>query len=680
MVRDNALAVSGLLSRTDRRAERPALPAAGLLDLPELSAARMGRRRGRGPVPPRPLHLLAADVPAPEPAGLRRAEPRGVRGRAHRARTRRSRRWCCSTTRPTSRRRASSPSGSCARAGPRSRTACAGPTRGPSRGRREQEEVRILAALLAKHRAEYKADPQAARKRDGHRPGAGAARRRASRAGGLDVGGAGDPEPARDDHPVMTRNRELAHEGMPMEILTDDLEALRERCTRRAFLGRSAAGLGSLALGLVLDPRRLLAAESGAQAGVPADKWRGVLEPLHFAPKAKRVIHLYLAGGPSHLELFDYKPKLAEMHGQPMPESFTKGQPIAQLQRPAAHLLRPAAPVRALRPVGPGDLEPASRTSATIADDICIIRSMQTEQINHDPAHTFMNTGTQISGRPCDGLVALVRPRERGDDLPGFVVLTSQGRAARCSPSPRGSGTAASCPAASRACSSAPRATPSSTCAIPPASTRAQQRDVIDAVQPPQPACQPDGVDDPEIATRISQYEMAFQMQTSVPGLIDFSNEPQSRARCYGVEGMRRLVRRQLPAGPAAGRARRALHPALSPRLGPSRPHQGRHRDDGEGGRPGLGRPDQGPQAARHARRHAGDLGRRIRPHADGPGRRPRPSHQGLLDVAGRRRHQGRHLARRDRRARLPRRRGRRLTSTTCTPRCCTSSASTTRG
>src|SRR6266540_3760975 len=104
-----------------------------------------------------------------------------------------------------------------------------------------------------------------------------------------------------------------------MEILTDDIRAMGERLTRRGFLGRSGAGLGSVALGLLLEPKRLWSRESSP-------------EGPHFPPRVKRVIHLYQAGGPSHLELFDDKPKLAEQHGKPMPESFTKGQPIAQLQ------------------------------------------------------------------------------------------------------------------------------------------------------------------------------------------------------------------------------------------------------------------------------------------------------------------------------------------------------------
>ena len=133
---------------------------------------------------------------------------------------------------------------------------------------------------------------------------------------------------------------------------------------------------------------------------------------LHAA-KAKRVIWLYMAGGPSHLETFDYKPKLAQMHGQPMPESFTKGQPIAQLQGQKLNCFAPAASVQEVR-------QDRARRSATIfphlgavADEICIVRSMTTEAINHDPAHTFMNTGTHHLRPAGMGSWLLVRPGQR---------------------------------------------------------------------------------------------------------------------------------------------------------------------------------------------------------------------------------------------------------------------------
>ncbi|HCC57031.1 MAG TPA: sulfatase, partial [Solibacterales bacterium] len=148
---------------------------------------------------------------------------------------------------------------------------------------------------------------------------------------------------------------------------------------RRAFLGRGAAGLGLVALNSLLSPR-LFAAAASLQS-------RGVVNPLNFPPKAKRVIFLYQAGGPSHLETFDYKPKLAEMNAKAMPESFTKGQQIAQLQGKELKCFGPQYGFKTFGKSGQHICELFPHIGS-IADDICIVRSMWTEQINHDPAHT----------------------------------------------------------------------------------------------------------------------------------------------------------------------------------------------------------------------------------------------------------------------------------------------------
>src|SRR6187551_1968134 len=193
------------------------------------------------------------------------------------------------------------------------------------------------------------------------------------------------------------------------------------RTTRRTLFGRAARGIGSLALASLIDPKLLSAAERPVQI----DKWTGVVHPLHLAPKAKRVIYLYMSGGPSHLETFDYKPELAKRGGQPMPESVTKGQPIAQLQGKSQLKILP--PLFEFKKHGQSGQEFSSALPhiASIADDICIIRSMVTEAINHDPAHTFMNTGSTISGRPSMGSWLTYGLGSEADDLPGFVVLTS---------------------------------------------------------------------------------------------------------------------------------------------------------------------------------------------------------------------------------------------------------------
>lgn len=168
---------------------------------------------------------------------------------------------------------------------------------------------------------------------------------------------------------------------------------------RRAFLCRAGATIGTAALWSLLDPQAAMAAGDGVVAKPASHGAHGILTQLHYPPRVKRVIQLYMAGGPSHLETFDYKPKLAELHGKPMPESLTKGQPIAQLQNQA---LRCFGPQHGFKKCGKSGQEISEifPLLGQMADDMCIIRSLHTEAINHDPAHTYMNTGTLISGRP----------------------------------------------------------------------------------------------------------------------------------------------------------------------------------------------------------------------------------------------------------------------------------------
>ncbi len=170
-----------------------------------------------------------------------------------------------------------------------------------------------------------------------------------------------------------------------------------------------------------------------AWAEPAGNKWRGVVNPLHHPAKAKRVIWLTMAGGASHLETFDWKPKLAEMHGKPMPESMTKGQQLAQLQGQKLVCFGPQTKFKKMGPAGVEICELFPQI-AGVADEICFIRSMTTEAINHDPAHMFMNTGSQIAGRPSMGAWVLYGLGAETDDLPGFVVLVSLGRGGQNQP------------------------------------------------------------------------------------------------------------------------------------------------------------------------------------------------------------------------------------------------------
>ena len=305
--------------------------------------------------------------------------------------------------------------------------------------------------------------------------------------------------------------------------------SFEDACSRRAFLGRSGAGLGMAALATLLNRDAVAAGQNDA-----ADAWPGVVRPLHLAPKAKRVIYLYMAGGPSHLETLDYKPVLAKMHGKPMPESVTKGQPIAQLQ---GQKLNCFAPQHAFKKYGRSGQEICEILPhiGSVADEICIIRSMKTEAINHDPAHTFMNTGTTISGRPSMGSWLTYGLGSVSENLPGFVVLTSTGVAGQSQPISARQWHSGFLPSRFQGVEFRSKGDPVLYVSRPKGVSASRQRDVLDAVETLNR--QEAGVlADPEIATRIAQYEMAFRMQSSVPELMDLSGESKQTLDLYGAK------------------------------------------------------------------------------------------------------------------------------------------------
>jgi len=304
--------------------------------------------------------------------------------------------------------------------------------------------------------------------------------------------------------------------------------------TRRAFLGRSGAGMGILALASLLKPALLKGAEGGVASKTATDRWSGVVHPLDFPQRVKRVIYLYMAGGPSHLETLDFKPKLAQMHGQPMPESFTKGQPIAQLQGQKLNCFAPQHPFKKFGKSGQ-EISEIFPHIGSMADDICIIRSMRTEAINHDPAHTFMNTGTTISGRPAMGSWLVYGLGSDSDNLPGFVVLTSTGKSGQSQPISARQWHSGFLPSRFQGVHFRSTGDPVLYVSNPKGVTADRQHDVVDAVQK-QNRMQTSVLDAPEIATRVAQYEMAFRMQTSVPELMDISREPKTILDLYGAQ------------------------------------------------------------------------------------------------------------------------------------------------
>jgi hypothetical protein len=296
---------------------------------------------------------------------------------------------------------------------------------------------------------------------------------------------------------------------------------------RRSFLEQSSYGLGSIALAMLQQ-------QATAASTLPKpDHWHGALKAPHLPVKAKRVIFLCMAGGPSQFETFDWKPKLKELHEQPFPESFTKGQQLAQLQ---GQVLKARGPFTAFQKHGQSGIEISDLFPhiAKQADKLCVIRSMQTEQINHDTAHAFMNTGSIIKGRPSMGSWLLYGLGSETQNLPGFIVLTSSGK---YGPQPISARQWSSgvLPSRFQGIQLQTKGDAVHYIGNPDGVCQSTQRQVVEEIQRLN-GFLAEEQNDPEIATRIAQYEMAFKMQSSVPELSDFKDETQATLDLYGVK------------------------------------------------------------------------------------------------------------------------------------------------
>jgi len=305
-------------------------------------------------------------------------------------------------------------------------------------------------------------------------------------------------------------------------------EALRA-ATRRHFFGDCAVGVGALALNLLLRQDGVAAPK--ASSGVKIDP-ANPLAPRapHFAPRAKRVIFLFMAGGPSQLELFDDKPKLRELHGQTPPPSLLAGKRFAFLKGNEKLL----GGVRKFEQVGNcgmtiSELLPWHKK---IADEVCWLKGMTTDVFNHGPAKLFMNTGFQAPGRPSMGSWATYGLGSESRDLPGFVVLQSGPRGPRAGASLWSSGFL---PTSYQGVPLRSKGDPILNLRSPDGLTRDTERDFYDTVsQLNQERLKEVG--DPEIMTRINAYEMAYRMQTSAPELMDLQSESAETLALYGVQ------------------------------------------------------------------------------------------------------------------------------------------------
>ncbi len=297
---------------------------------------------------------------------------------------------------------------------------------------------------------------------------------------------------------------------------------------RRTFLHRAAVGIGSMALGSLLN--------HGCQNnGEALAAIQGALP--HFAPKAKRVIYLFQSGAPSQFELFDWKPKMREMHGQELPGSVRMGQRLTGMTagQKSFPLIGARVDFKQYGQSGAwiSDLLPYT---SRVVDELCIIKSMHTEAINHDPAVTFFQTGHQQPGRPAIGSWLSYGLGSENSNLPAFIVLLSRGKG-NVQPLASRVWGSAFLPSTHQGVQFRAGKDPVLYLRDPEGMDSLSRRQMLDVIARLNHQAAED-FGDPEIHSRIGQYEMAYRMQTSVPELTDLSAEPDSTFRLYGADAM----------------------------------------------------------------------------------------------------------------------------------------------
>jgi hypothetical protein len=313
-----------------------------------------------------------------------------------------------------------------------------------------------------------------------------------------------------------------------------DNQAAAMREARRQFLLRSGAGLGTTALAALLNPQLFAADATAIPRGQPRP---GVLKALHVPAKAKRVIYLVMSGGPSQIDLLDYKPKLKDLNATELPDSVRMGQRITGMT--AGQKSFPcAASIFKFEQHGQNGawISELLPHTAGVVDDLAIVKTLNTEAINHDPAFTFLQTGSQQPGRPSLGAWLSYGLGSENDNLPAFVVMISQGSGNKTDQPIFsrlwGSGFL---PSAHQGVRFRAGADPVLYLSNPSGIDGESRRAMLDGVgELNRLAAQSLG--DPEIDTRIAQYEMAFRMQTSVPELTDLSGESQETLDLYGIK------------------------------------------------------------------------------------------------------------------------------------------------
>jgi hypothetical protein len=299
--------------------------------------------------------------------------------------------------------------------------------------------------------------------------------------------------------------------------------------TRRDFFKRTSLGLGALAVGNLLDPMGLFGRDT------LMDKGNGLLESgLHFPAKAKRVIYLFQSGAPSQLDLFDHKPLLQKMNGEDLPESIRKGQRLTGMTAGQARFPLAGTHFNFKQHGESGawvsELMPYT---SQIVDELCFVKSMYTEAINHDPAITFLQTGSQFSGRPSIGSWVSYGLGSDNENLPSFVVLVTKNKFGQPLYSRLwGNGFL---PSQHQGIQFRAGKNPVLYLNNPPGVSESGRKDQLDYLQQLEAINQQD-VGDPEIQARMAQYEMAFRMQTSVPEIMNTDGEPDYIYDLYGED------------------------------------------------------------------------------------------------------------------------------------------------
>ncbi len=300
---------------------------------------------------------------------------------------------------------------------------------------------------------------------------------------------------------------------------------LQETLTRRHFFGLASTGIGAAALGSLLAPK----ADAKGLPGFP-----------NFPAKAKSVIYLHQSGGPSQLDLFDPKPKLAKLRGTEMPASIRNGQRVAQTQGQASLPIAPSMFEFKQHGQSGAWISDLLPHTAKIADHLAILRTVNTEAINHDPAMTFFQTGFQQPGRPSLGAWVSYGLGSENDNLPAFVVLIAQASAINIDqPLFSRLWSSGFLPTTHQGVQLRSGSDPVLYLSDPEGIAHGDRRAMLDAMAKIN-QMKFEAYADPEIETRIAQFEMAYRMQTSVPDLVDFSKEPEHVLNSYGPDVRKR--------------------------------------------------------------------------------------------------------------------------------------------